>query len=435
LGFLLLFLQGMKKIITLLIISITNFSVAQNLLYNPSLEKFNLCPNFFNQISYADFWSAGCEYGNNDEYFNCCSLDSSNVIPFISYPLTTLKPRTGCGECGLVLYYTSSSGAGTSQYREVVTTKFKTKLVINNCYSVSFYVLFYGFHSNCFSGNTNILNYATNKISALVSSDSIIYPTVGFTDLYQLDPQINYYGPVLNDTVTWVKIEGDFIAQGNEQWIHISSFIPDDSVSVYILPSLTSQVDSSSIGSYYLIDDVAVYPCNAPVYVADAGKDTCVNTGKSITIGTIRRNEYLYWWYDAQGNLLDTTAQITVYPTQTTTYTLVQKDFKFDETRDTVTVTVDAHCNEVANPEIRIPNVISPNGDGINDKFVIENGKFYSMKLNIFNRWGNQIFESNDYQNNWPASDIADGVYFYILTSTNPKQEVKEYKGSVSVVR
>jgi gliding motility-associated-like protein len=113
----------------------------------------------------------------------------------------------------------------------------------------------------------------------------------------------------------------------------------------------------------------------------------------------------------------------------------VQKDFKFDETRDTVTITVDAHCYETYYPDIKIPNVISPNGDGINDKFVIENGKFYNLKLNIFNRWGNQIFESNDYQNNWPASEVADGVYFYTLTSTNPKLEVKEYKGSVSVVK
>ena len=41
-----------------------------------------------------------------------------------------------------------------------------------------------------------------------------------------------------------------------------------------------------------------------------------------------------------QGNLLDTTATLTVSPSQTTSYVLVQKDFKFDETRDTVTVSV-----------------------------------------------------------------------------------------------
>ena len=302
-----------------------------------------------------------------------------------------------------------------------------------------FNIRFFGYFLDLYTNNTNLLNYATDRVGALLSPDSTIYPTPGFTDLFLLHPQINYHGPVLNDTTAWVKVEGSFVAQGNEQWIHITSFVPDDSVTVFMLPSLYSQIDSADMPSYYLIDDVAVYPCDAPVYVANAGKDTCIKPGNSVTIGTAGHSEYLYWWYDEQGNLVDTSAQITVYPTQTTTYTLVQKDFKFDETRDTVIVTVDAHCNEVAPdnliPQIRIPNVISPNGDGVNDKFVIENGKLYSLKLNIFNRWGNQIFESNDYQNNWPASDIADGVYFYILTSTNPMQEVKEYKGSVSVVR
>ncbi len=420
------------RIITIFVLLMPYYSTGQNLVPNPSLEKFNICPNSFNQISYADYWAAGCQYGNHCEYFNCCMLNDTNISIFWEHALTDIKPRTGCGEAGLLLYYTSTAGGTTSNYREAVSIKLSNELNENICYNVSFYIRFYGYFAKWY---LNGLNYATNRVSALISPDSTIYITPGFIDLFQLNPQINYHGAALNDTTTWVKVEGSFIAQGNEQWIHITSFVPDDSVTVFMLPSLYSQIDSADMPSYYLIDDVAVYPCDAPAYVANAGNDTCVKPGNSVSIGTVGHGEYLYWWYDEQGNLLDTTAQITVTPAQTTTYTLVQKDFKFDETRDTVTVTVDAHCYEVFIPDIRIPNVISPNGDGINDKFVIENGKYYNLKLSIFNRWGNQIFQSNDYQNNWPASDVADGVYFYILTSTNPKQEVKEYKGSVSVVR
>jgi gliding motility-associated-like protein len=359
-------------------------------------------------------------------------LNDTNISVFWEHALTDIKPRTVCGEAGLLLYYTSTVGGTTSNYREAVSVKLSNELNENICYNVSFYIRFYGYFAKWY---LNGLNYATNRVSALISPDSTIYITPGFIDLFQLNPQINYHGAAINDTTTWVKVEGSFIAQGNEQWMHVTSFVPDDSVTVFMLPSFYSQIDSADMPSYYLIDDVAVYPCDAPVYVANAGNDTCIKPGNSVTIGTAGHSEYLYWWYDEHGNLVDTSAQITVYPTQTTTYTLVQKDFKFDETRDTVTVTVDAHCYEVVIPDTKIPNVISPNGDGINDKFVIENSKYYNIKLIIFNRWGNQIFESNDYQNNWPASDVADGVYFYILTTTNPKQEVKEYKGSVSVVR
>ncbi len=426
----------MKIIMIFIFFTIANFCTAQNLVRNPSFEEYEVCPNNFRQISYANYWSGGCEYGEHDEYINCCILDDINIDPILAlFWAHAFDTRTGCGEAGLLLYYTSIAGGGVSNYREAVTGKFKSSLIPNKCYNVSFFIKYFGTHQDVFVNNINTLNFATNKISALISPDSTIYPSPGFTTLFQLNPQINYHGPVLNDTTTWVKVEGSFMAQGNEQWIHITSFVPDDSVTVFILGSLLNEIDSTDIESYYLIDDVAVYPCDAPVYNTNAGNDTCLKPGNSVRIGTPRRNEYLYWWYDEQGTLLDTSAQITVSPTQTTSYILVQKDFKFDETRDTVTITVDAHCYETYYPDIKIPNVISPNGDGINDKFVIENGKFYNLKLNIFNRWGNQIFESKDYQNNWPASEVADGVYFYTLTSTNPKQEVKEYKGSVSVVK
>ncbi len=317
------------------------FCFTQNLVINPSLEQYSECPNNVSQINYAVSWSAGCDYNTSSEYYNRCTLNDNPLDPFIAYPLNNIKFNTGNGCAGFLTYCTSNAGVTMSEVREVITGKFKTKLALNKCYSASFYIRFLGYYSYCFSNNVNYLNFASNKVGAFITGDSIIYPTAGYTNIYQLHPQINYSGPVLNDTTNWVKIKGDFIAQGNEQFIHIASFVPDDSVTLYMLPNLISQIDSSFILSYYLIDDVAVYPCDAPVYFANAGNDTCVNAGKNITIGPQRRDEYLYWWYDMQGNLLDTTAQIIVSPTQPTSYILVQKDFKFDETRDTVIVTVD----------------------------------------------------------------------------------------------
>ncbi len=423
----------MKKIIIiiLLLFIIANFCIGQNLVLNPSFEIHDTCPYYANQIEFSKYWGFGAEYSCSSEYYNKCMLGSFIAVPYILKVANEIEPHTSNAFAGILTYYYGSF-VNAHNYREAVSSKLLTNLDSNRNYCVSFYVKFAGYWFPQFNVK---ISYAINKVGALICPDSIIYSQPGDSQIVALDPQIIHSGNVLKDSINWIKISGSFISQGNEKWIHIANFSPDDSTQLFLLPNLTSFEDSALFQSYYLIDDVAVYPCDAPVYVGNARNDTCINPGNSVTIGTAGHSEYLYWWYDEQGNLVDTTAQITVYPTQTTTYILVQKDFKFDETRDTVTVTVDAHCYEVVIPEIRIPNVISPNGDGINDKFVIENGKFYNMKLNIFNRWGNQIFESNDYQNNWPASEIADGVYFYILTSTNPKQEVKEYKGSVSVVR
>jgi gliding motility-associated-like protein len=74
--------------------------------------------------------------------------------------------------------------------------------------------------------------------------------------------------------------------------------------------------------------------------------------------------------------------------------------------------------------DLSIPNVISPNDDAINDFLEIENLP-ENTELIILNRWGNVVFSSMDYQNNWKGADnsgneLADGVYTYkIKTQAN----------------
>lgn len=104
--------------------------------------------------------------------------------------------------------------------------------------------------------------------------------------------------------------------------------------------------------------------------------------------------------------------------------------------------------------DLFIPNVFTPNGDGINDYFIItENqggggeeraefdnydvlSKYYkSSKLVVFNRWGRVVHESNNYQNDWDGGNLPDGVYFYVLKCqgyTKPDDDFV-YKGSVTI--
>ncbi|MGF1639160.1 MAG: PKD domain-containing protein [Cyclobacteriaceae bacterium] len=58
-----------------------------------------------------------------------------------------------------------------------------------------------------------------------------------------------------------------------------------------------------------------------------------------------------------------------------------------------------------------IPNVISPNNDGKNDSFELIVTDPASLK--IYNRWGRQVYESNEYNNDWDAEGLSDGVYYY----------------------
>ncbi|HEY3403439.1 MAG TPA: gliding motility-associated C-terminal domain-containing protein [Ohtaekwangia sp.] len=65
--------------------------------------------------------------------------------------------------------------------------------------------------------------------------------------------------------------------------------------------------------------------------------------------------------------------------------------------------------------DIYIPNIITPNGDNDNSVFFIRNLPEEGAQLVITNRWGKEVYSSNNYQNNWDAEEVSDGIYFYRL--------------------
>ncbi len=78
-------------------------------------------------------------------------------------------------------------------------------------------------------------------------------------------------------------------------------------------------------------------------------------------------------------------------------------------------------------------NIITPNGDGINDYLAFPNiQKYETNRLVIFNRWGTEIAFFENYRNFWDAYLIPDGVYFYVLYLGDG---VTPVKGSFTIVR
>jgi gliding motility-associated-like protein len=120
------------------------------------------------------------------------------------------------------------------------------------------------------------------------------------------------------------------------------------------------------------------------------------------------------------------------------TYELVITDPGSGCTAQTSFVVVTGEVFGVDLSDIIFPNVISPNGDKINDYWSIYKesdpefdlgGVLDSFSLVVYNRWGNEVYTSNDVNAKWDASELSPGVYNLIVTySTSCGSEVKEDK-------
>ena len=92
--------------------------------------------------------------------------------------------------------------------------------------------------------------------------------------------------------------------------------------------------------------------------------------------------------------------------------------------QDTVSIEVE-HCLE-------IPNVVTPNGDGLNDAFYIGNViNFPDARLTVYNRWGTKVYDSKPYLNEWVPIEMSAGVYYYILTS----EYFPELRGDLTIFK
>ncbi|MTI24382.1 gliding motility-associated C-terminal domain-containing protein, partial [Fulvivirga kasyanovii] len=82
------------------------------------------------------------------------------------------------------------------------------------------------------------------------------------------------------------------------------------------------------------------------------------------------------------------------------------------------------------NTDLFVPNIFTPNGDGYNDTFFVRNLPEFDVELVVTNRWGTEVYKSDDYKNDWTGDDIPDGIYFYKIDVAG-----EVYNGWVEIMR
>lgn len=94
-------------------------------------------------------------------------------------------------------------------------------------------------------------------------------------------------------------------------------------------------------------------------------------------------------------------------------------------------------------PEVNLPTLpvaFSPNGDGINDAFSLEDDTLSTLQIQIFNRWGQLVFSSRSPSFSWDGRELdgrnaPDGVYVYKLVGAQPDGAPINHKGVLTLIR
>jgi hypothetical protein len=352
----------MKKImITILFVCAWLCSQAQtNYVKNGDFEEYYACPDTPRRVYYAKDWENGTykkDYSINNvlQYNNRCSNGITGVSPRLLVPNNSnfyQEPHSEDGMIGIcMMYFDYITLVGyippnPSKYSSTLRGALHKPLTAGRSYCVTFYV-----------NNGELGGYAHNKIGAYLDDGSIRFLIDSLNKaITSVTPQV-YTDSVIIDTMNWTKIQGTFVAKGDETSITIGNFFPNSAVTAVV----TNYYHVYEHESYYLIDDVSVVPIDAK---ANAGADRWVAISNSTDIGPVEDTTAVAMdckWYH-KGKLIDSGNVITVNAAssinQIDTYVVVQ-NVCGNITRDTMllkTTSLSAKELEQANGFSLYPN-------------------------------------------------------------------------------
>ncbi|SMC48537.1 MBG domain-containing protein [Pedobacter africanus] len=168
-----------------------------------------------------------------------------------------------------------------------------------------------------------------------------------------------------------------------------------------------------------------------PVVSISSDKGTTLSKGETAVLTATGGSTYA--WANNSGIVGATgNAALTVRPNQTTTYTVTAKNASGCEQTQSFTITV---LEDYA--KIKGSNLLTPNNDGYNDKWVIDNIDFYpNNEVKVFDKAGRLVFGKKAYDNTWDGTyngvPLAEGTYYYIVDFGN---RTRVFKGYITIVR
>jgi hypothetical protein len=444
---------------------------AQNLVPNPGFEEYKHLPcedglYFMEALLYdwiqpipttPDYWNSLAEPG--------CLLNPAIVHD---------SARTGNGMIGIV---TASFEAGSkSEYKEYLEVKLASNLKKGSFYNVEFYAKSRIENPNPYPSAM----FEANNLGAAFS-DSLIHITEGANspDHLTLRPVVKSQEVIGSE---WKKIGSCVTARSNSQYLLIGNF---DSIDSTKLVQLTYDVSDYSY-TYYFIDDVNVQALSYDVSHLATQSPFCFGQ-ESIDLDAYVEGATSYFWEDGSNtSTLNISEKVSKDYFVTVNFNECSYKHKFqveylpeinlgadtvlcsgesfeliagsyqagsllwsDGSSDSIKYISEAgtfsvrvstpHCTIQDSIAVEFmdcpgfaPNIITPNDDAFNEYFIFENIKYGVWSLTVYNRWGERVYFSEDYRNNWNGDGLLNGFYYYKLNSIELK---REEKGWVNIFR
>ncbi|RLD61048.1 MAG: hypothetical protein DRJ05_03465 [Bacteroidetes bacterium] len=283
-----------------------------------------------------------------------------------------------------------------------------------------------GFGFDYYNWNTGSTSQVINVTeSGTYSVEVSYYYDCGSTDEIVLERLPIPYADIedeelcIGDTVLLIAPEGEFEYMWDDGTEDTLNYFAVVSEGTYTLKM------SNLCGEYN--DDITVTEFQLPT--VSIGEDILLFPGESQQVDA---GDFVsYYWQDGT----------------TERYYIVNFE-EFDPEYDSLIVEVfDGHCKnsdgiKVEVYDVTVPNAITPNGDGYNDTFkpqVAGWSGINSHTMVVYNRWGEKVWESDDFESGWDGKSngkyVSQGTYFWVLEVKYGNENIsKTYKGSLTVI-
>ena len=282
--------------------------------------------------------------------------------------------------------------------------------------------------SNISNGHMEIVTPTVSTTYSIVSAQPFLNccsAPVGVTDVIIT---VNSIPVVVANSSSMIFCEGDSVSifgsgASTYQW---SPVINDNA---YFIPTAsgTYTVTGTDVNGCIASDDVSITMIDK--YPLFLGNDTTICPQAPLEIEV----EDIFSSYEWQNGSQDPYYSVS----NGGTYYLTVIDANNCSYSDTITVDISDKCSET----LYVPNVFTPNGDNLNETFYVYGLGIDNYEIQIYNRWGNLVYESIDIEEEWNGTtqngmDAPTGVYVYVISyRKDGSADYRKAQGHITIMR